>query len=47
MCKRKEIEAVQQLLPFTAKAEAEYGTQAYFLQPSARDAKLEADATAS
>lgn len=47
MCKRKEIEAIQQLLPFTAKAEAGEGTQACFLQTSARDPKLKADATAS
>lgn len=47
MFKRKENEAIQQLLLFTAKAEAEDSTQECFLQTSACDTKLEADATAS
>lgn len=47
MCKRKETEAIQHLLFFTAKTGARDSTQACFLQASAGDPKLEADATAS
>lgn len=47
MCKRKETEAIRQLLLFIAKARTDDSTQVCFLQTSAREPKLEADATAS